>query len=164
MLRRYYRCCRFKIADCRLWIVDCKKENYMLKKIIAAGGLVLNDKKELLMIFRRGKWDLPKGKLDDGESIEACALREVKEETGIQNVTAENFLGITCHKYFDKYSKQEALKETHWFKMHADGAQPLIPQTEEEIEIIEWVDKKNISEKLNNSYPNIIEIINKMEA
>ena len=55
----------------------------MAKKIIAAGGLVFNDKNELLMIFRRGKWDLPKGKLDEGEDIEDCAVREVKEETGL---------------------------------------------------------------------------------
>jgi 8-oxo-dGTP pyrophosphatase MutT (NUDIX family) len=134
-----------------------------MKKIIAAGGLIFNDKQNLLMIFRRGKWDLPKGKLDKGESIEECAIREVQEETGIQNVKAEKFLGITYHKYFDKYSKQETLKETHWFKMYADGIQPLIPQTEEDIEIIEWVDKKNIREKLSNSYPNILEIIEKTE-
>jgi len=135
-----------------------------MKKIIAAGGLVLNDKKELLMIFRRGKWDLPKGKLDGGESIEDCALREVKEETGLQKVDMEQFAGLTYHQYFDTYSNGEVIKETHWFKMHADGTQPLIPQTEEDIEIIEWVDKKDVSNKLNNSYPNIIEIIEKMQA
>jgi 8-oxo-dGTP pyrophosphatase MutT (NUDIX family) len=136
----------------------------MLKKIIAAGGLVLNDKKELLMIFRRGKWDLPKGKLDDGESIEDCALREVKEETGLQKVNLEQFAGLTYHQYFDTYSNQDAIKETHWFKMYAPGMQALVPQTAEDIEIIEWVDKKDVSVKLNNSYPNIIEIIDKMEV
>jgi len=135
-----------------------------MKKIIAAGGLVLNDKKELLMIFRRGKWDLPKGKLDDGESIEDCALREVKEETGLQKVDVEQFAGFTYHQYFDPYLNREVIKETHWFKMYAPQGQQLIPQQEENIELIEWVDKKNVSDKLNNSYPNIIEIIEKMEA
>jgi 8-oxo-dGTP pyrophosphatase MutT (NUDIX family) len=136
----------------------------MFKKIIAAGGLVLNDKKELLMIFRRGKWDLPKGKLDKGESIEDCALREVKEETGLGNVKLGKFAGLTYHEYFDTYLKQNLIKETHWFAMHAPGMQPLVPQTTEDIEIIEWVDKNNIPGKLNNSYPNIIEIIDRMEA
>ena len=59
----------------------------MKTKIIAAGGLVTNKHNELLMIFRRAKWDLPKGKLDEGESIEACAVREVEEETGIKNIS-----------------------------------------------------------------------------
>ena len=133
-----------------------------MKKIIAAGGLVFNDKNELLMIFRRGKWDLPKGKLDEDESIEACAVREVQEETGL-SVELQNFIGLTYHEYFDKYSRQDVRKETHWFKMHAPDAQQLVPQTEEDIEEIEWVDKKDIAEKLNNSYPNIVEIINKIE-
>ena len=53
----------------------------------AAGGLVLNENKELLFIFRRGKWDLPKGKLDEGETIEQCAIREVAEETGVKNIS-----------------------------------------------------------------------------
>ena len=134
----------------------------MLKKIIAAGGLVLNDEKELLMILRRGKWDLPKGKLDDSESIEHCALREVKEETGLQQVNIENFIGLTIHEYFNIYLNEDVIKETHWFKMHAPGNQTLIPQTEEDIEKIEWVDEKNVQQKLNNSYKNIIEIIGKL--
>ena len=78
-----------------------------MKKIIAAGGLVLNEKNELLMIFRRNKWDLPKGKLDEGESIEACALREVKEETGLQKLKLEKFIDITFHDYADPYLDQQ---------------------------------------------------------
>ena len=65
-------------------------------KIIAAGGLVTNENNELLMIFRRGKWDLPKGKLDKGETIEECAIREVEEETGIGNhMTCPSMIGVT---------------------------------------------------------------------
>ncbi|MFS8083044.1 MAG: NUDIX hydrolase [Ginsengibacter sp.] len=133
-----------------------------MKKIIAAGGLIVNDKHELLMIFRRGKWDLPKGKLDEGESIEDCALREVKEETGLQNVKLENLLGLTFHEYFNTYTNENVIKETHWYKMHATADQPLIPQTEEDIEIIEWVDAKDVMQKLGNTYPNILEIVNKL--
>ncbi len=134
-----------------------------MQKIIAAGGLIFNDKDQLLMIFRRGKWDLPKGKLDEGESIEACALREVKEETGLQQVNIENFLGETFHEYFDRHLNKDVVKETHWFKMFAEDNQPLIPQQEEDIEIIEWVDAENVQHKLNSSYANIIEIIKKLK-
>lgn len=135
----------------------------MKKKIIAAGGLVQNESKELLMIFRRGKWDLPKGKLDKGESIEACALREVKEETGLTNVEIIELAGKTVHEYTDEYSNREVTKETYWYKMYALENQLLIPQKEEGIEAIEWVDEKNIQEKLKNSFINIIEIIEKLK-
>lgn len=134
-----------------------------MKKIIAAGGLVFNDKNELLMIFRRGKWDLPKGKLDEGETIEACAVREVQEETGLTKIELQDTVGITYHEYFDKYSKKDVIKETHWFKMYAHGDQPLIPQTEEDIEEIEWVNTNQISEKLQKSYINIAEIIERIK-
>ncbi len=131
----------------------------MKKKIIAAGGLVFNDDDELLMIFRRNKWDLPKGKLDGDESIEECALREVKEETGLKNLQLEKFINITLHEYFDQFSNEEVVKETHWFKMLASNNQQLIPQTDEGIEEIEWVNEEDLAVKLRNSYANIIEII-----
>ena len=134
-----------------------------MKKIIAAGGLILNEKNQLLMIFRRGKWDLPKGKLDEGESVEECALREVKEETGLQNVERGDFLGLTFHEYFNTHTNEDVIKETHWYKMNATADQPLIPQTEEDIEVIEWVDEKDVEQKLMNTYPNILEIVKKLK-
>lgn len=134
-----------------------------MKKFIAAGGLVYNDKNELLMIFRRGKWDLPKGKLDEGETIEACAVREVQEETGLQEVEIKSFAGITYHEYFEPRINDDVLKEAHWYIMYAPGIQPLVPQTEEDIEVIEWVDKKNIPLKLENSYANIAEILEEVK-
>jgi 8-oxo-dGTP pyrophosphatase MutT (NUDIX family) len=133
-----------------------------MKKIIAAGGLVLNDNKELLMIFRRGKWDLPKGKLDEDESMESCALREVEEETGLKKLKLAKFIDTTIHTYTDPYSNEEVIKETHWFKMYAPNNQQLIPQLDEGIEEIEWVNNKGLQEKLQNSYVNIIEIISKL--
>jgi len=59
----------------------------------AAGGLVINEKKELLFILRRGLWDLPKGKNDGNEDSKECALREVKEETGF-DIEVKKLLGV----------------------------------------------------------------------
>lgn len=129
--------------------------------IIAAGGLVENENGDLLMIFRRGFWDLPKGKLDEGESIEECAVREVEEETGLKNVQLKEFLGITKHEYFDRYSTRDVIKETHWYRMYASQNEILIPQTEEDIQKIEWVATKELGSFLKQTYPNIVEIVEK---
>lgn len=134
----------------------------MVAQIIkAGGGLVFNEKDELLMIFRRGFWDLPKGKLDEGETIEACAVREIKEETGLQQVTLGKFIGITEHQYFDKFINKEATKQSHWYAMTANGSQTLLPQTEEDITEIRWVSKQELPLLLSKSYPSIVEIVNK---
>jgi ADP-ribose pyrophosphatase YjhB (NUDIX family) len=135
-----------------------------MKKIIAGGGLVLNEKNELLMIFRRGKWDLPKGKLDDDESIEQCAMREVKEETGIANLALVKFIGITNHEYFDNWIKEKVIKESHWYLMKSSSTERLIPQTVEDITEIKWMQEDEVNDALANSYPSIIEIINKWKS
>lgn len=129
------------------------------KRIIAAGGLVFNEQEELLMIFRRGYWDLPKGKLDRGETIEQCAVREVEEETGIRDITVVRFISITLHEYFDTYLDENVIKESHWFHMKVKGHQILVPQTEEDISIIKWVGKAQLPEYLNNTYPNIESVL-----
>src|ERR1044071_5972343 len=85
----------------------------------AAGGLVTNDKDEILIIFRRGKWDLPKGKLDEGEKLEDCAIREVEEETGLKNVKLYSPLTVTFHTYHE--GTKFILKESHWFMMGTTG-------------------------------------------
>ncbi len=82
----------------------------MLTPIIAAGGIVVNPNKEILWIFRRGFWDLPKGKLDPNESIEACAIREVMEETGISNLVLGDLILTTKHLYHDTYLNTEVEK------------------------------------------------------
>src|SRR5215218_6550882 len=109
----------------------------MAKKIIAAGGIVENENGEILFQFRRGVWDLPKGKLDDGESLEECAVREVEEETGLKKVELEEFLLATYHTYHE--NGKQVLKESHWYKMRADGRQELTPQTSEDISEVKWV-------------------------
>ncbi len=130
-------------------------------KIIAAGGLVQNTQGDILFMFRRGKWDLPKGKLDEGETIEACAVREVEEETGLINIDLGKLIGITNHEYtMDKVLYE---KETHWYEMKVNEEQILVPQTEEDILELKWVNKLALNQYLANSYDNIREIIAKAE-
>lgn len=130
-----------------------------MQKIIAAGGLVVNENGELLFIYRRKHWDLPKGKLDKNETIEECAIREVKEEVGIKNVKIVCFLYKTEHQYFDKWIQQEVIKETHWYLMKTKSTEKLYPQLEEDIEKIEWVNTLKMDKYLNNTYPTIIKVI-----
>lgn len=125
--------------------------------IQAGGGLVLNNDGEMLLMFRRGKWDLPKGKLDPGESMEECAVREVKEETGIQVKILKKRL-VTYHTY--KENGKYLLKESHWYDMLAEGTQELVPQTEEEISDLRWVNKGSLKELLKNAYPSVIDVVN----
>lgn len=131
-----------------------------MKKIIkAGGGLVRNGEGELLLIFRRGKWDLPKGKLDEGETIEACALREVEEETGVKHLALGELISVTWHEYFDKWLGEEVIKETHWFKMDVAGVPALVPQTEEDITAIEWTKKSDLPKRMEQSYITIIDVL-----
>src|SRR5689334_10684818 len=125
--------------------------------IQAAGGLVKNDENKVLMIFRRGKWDLPKGKLDKGEKIEDCAIREVEEETGLKNVKLNSPLTITYHTYHE--GTKFILKESHWFMMTVTGKQQLTPQTEEDIFDIKWVSPDDVNSYLPESFPLIADII-----
>lgn len=123
----------------------------------AGGGLVRNEAGKLLFIFRRGKWDLPKGKLDAGETIEQCAAREVREETGLSFVELKKPLLITWHTY-DENGKH-FLKETHWYLMDAHGNEKLIPQQEEQITESKWVDKTDLPHLAGNTFPSIVDTL-----
>jgi 8-oxo-dGTP pyrophosphatase MutT (NUDIX family) len=123
--------------------------------IIAAGGLVQNSKGEFLLIYRRGFWDLPKGKLDAGELIPECAVREVQEETGIQTLELGPFICSTTHHYFDKWLNKDVVKHTHWYTMLSLENEGLVPQTEEDIEKIEWVPREQLPQYLLQTYPTI---------
>jgi 8-oxo-dGTP pyrophosphatase MutT (NUDIX family) len=133
--------------------------HFMLTPIIAAGGIVVNPNKEILWIFRRGFWDLPKGKLDPNETIEACALREVMEETGVSNLVLGDLIMTTTHLYHDMYLNTEVEKTTYWYKMTTDQLQDGIPQTEEEIETIAWVKKEDIAPYLAKTYDTIKQVM-----
>ncbi len=125
--------------------------NYSI--INAAGGIVINKEREVLMIFRRNKWDFPKGKIEEGESPELAAMREVAEETGIRDFCISKQLPSTFHTY--ELCGQLILKETYWFVMHNQGNEKLIPQTEEDISLAEWVPKSMVDINLANSYPSL---------
>ena len=131
----------------------------MLTPIIAAGGIVVNPNKEILWIFRRGFWDLPKGKLDPNESIEACAIREVMEETGISNLVLGDLILTTKHLYHDTYLNTEVEKTTYWYQMTIDTNQEGVPQTEEDIEAIAWVKKADLGPYLAKTYENINQVM-----
>jgi len=121
--------------------------------IEAAGGIVENDEKKYLFIYRNGKWDLPKGKMEAGEAPDETAIREVKEECGIQNIVIDHFLLDTYHLFTE--NKKKRLKITHWYKMREQDKSPLVPQTEEGIEKVEWIDVLSNDFPLANSYENI---------
>jgi len=134
--------------------------------IQAGGGLVSNGEQAWLFMFRRGKWDLPKGKLDAGETLEQCAVREVGEETGLSAIQLHSPLLITYHTY-DENGKH-ILKETHWYRMSVSGGQAAIPvpdkriakfQADEAITEIVWADKERIAAMTKNTFPSIIDVL-----
>lgn len=123
----------------------------------AAGGLVKNESGQALMIFRRGKWDLPKGKLDPGESLEDCAVREVQEETGLKNVKLIKPLLVTYHTYHE--GTKFILKESHWFLMESSATENLRPQTEEDIQEIRWVPRNELNRYMPEAFPSVIDVL-----
>jgi 8-oxo-dGTP pyrophosphatase MutT (NUDIX family) len=123
----------------------------------AAGGFVLNENSEVLMMFRRGKWDLPKGKLDKKESAEEGAIRETEEETGLRKISLIAPLITTYHTYHE--GTRYILKETKWFRMKVTGEQKLVPQAKEQITKLEWVRKNELKEYMENSFPSVGDVL-----
>ena len=140
-----------------LFSKNIKKDWEVLRKIyqpmIAGGGLVVNEKKEVLFIFRDEKWDLPKGRIEEGEDIKETAIREVEEECGIKDVVLQNFL-ITTYHLFTK-GEDKILKETHWYLMLSQYKGTLKPQQEEGITEVCFKDEKETETTLLNTYANI---------
>ena len=118
------------------------------RPVTAAGGILTRgrtENPEILLILRRGIWDLPKGKLDAGEEIEECAIREVCEEVGIDDVAITAPLGQTIHGYRD--GAGYAVKTTHWFAMCTDAVD-FDPQRKEQIEEVKWVPLSEARERM----------------
>ena len=140
-------------------IVTNNWQSYCAKHILieAAGGFVQNPEGQLLMIYRNGKWDLPKGKREVGESDKDCALREVVEECGLTNLSLNSFFKKTYHTY--ELNGESILKITSWFLMHSDYRGIFIPQTSEGIMNVKWVNRNNIDKYVKNTFGNIAEIL-----
>ncbi len=130
-------------------------------EIKAAGGVVRKNN-SFLFIYRNKKWDLPKGKIDHGESPEEAALREVREECGLTGLRIVKPLPSTFHIYQSTYPKTKGdwiFKETYWFEMAYNGIEKGTPQLEEGIEQVRWFDKSRLSETLSNTYANLHALI-----
>ena len=134
----------------------------MFKRVEAAGGLVKNENGEFLMIHRKGSWDLPKGKLDKGESIEECSIREVEEECGISDIKLKEKLVTTYHIY--SLDKNPCIKPSHWFNMEVKGSPELTPQKEEDIEKAKWIKPKKVPDLLEKAYPSIREVFESLDT
>ncbi|MGC9332370.1 MAG: NUDIX hydrolase [Bacteroidales bacterium] len=130
--------------------------------IITGGGVVKSKDGRYLFIYRRKRWDLPKGKSEKNECPETCALREVSEECNIDTdkLKIHDKLGITYHLY--KQISRTILKENHWFLMTYFGDKnSLKPQAEEDIEMCRWVNKTDIPDLMKKTYPSIRDIVEK---
>ncbi|MBQ0153053.1 MAG: NUDIX domain-containing protein [Chryseobacterium sp.] len=131
----------------------------LFRIIEAAGGLVYQPNGDLLFIKRLGKWDLPKGKMEIGESREESAIREIEEETGLRDVVLGQFINTTYHIYIER-NGDRVLKFTHWFKMDFDGEDTSKPQIEEGITEVAWKNTSQIeSEVFPSTFKNIQLII-----
>ncbi len=121
----------------------------------AAGGIVVNAAGEWLMIRRNGRWDLPKGHIEPGETPDRCAVREISEETGVE-AQIKRPLCSTLHAYWFPKTARWELKRTHWFSLRAAaGAQQLRPQEEEGIIGVEWCAPERLDECLRGAFPTI---------
>ncbi|MEN8768560.1 MAG: NUDIX domain-containing protein [Candidatus Arcticimaribacter sp.] len=144
----------------QLYLYHAKEEKmwqlfYNLFKVIeAAGGIVQHRKtKKFLFIYRNNKWDIPKGRIEQDESVRAAGIREVEEETGVENLSITKSLPTTLHM-FHRNGKYR-LKKTYWYAMETDFEGALQPQEEEGIQKAEWVKKDKVSALFKNAYANI---------
>ncbi len=140
-------------TDASKFILDASQA---IKYSVACGGYVQNAQLEILFIYRRQKWDLPKGKLDKGETLAQCAIREVQEETGAQDITLGNLRNETFHVF--KPNEKYILKHTYWYNMQCSDA-TFTPQAEEDIEIVKWVNAIDVAMCLQNSFKSIEEVV-----
>lgn len=123
----------------------------------AAGGIVFNPYGEVLMIYRNDRWDLPKGKVEKGESFDEAALREVEEECGISQLSIIKTAATTYHTY--PYGEERILKCTYWFLMKCEDPDNIKPQKEEGITNLKWMNREALQYAAMQSYASIISLL-----
>ena len=158
LINEHYRGHNFFIicTDAKLFFKQMLKTVTVIE---AAGGLVKNEKKEFLFIYRNDTWDLPKGKIEKGETIKDAAVREVEEECGIVVKKLGKRICKTYHAYISR--GEVVIKKSYWFKMKAEGQEKLKPQKEEGITDARWFVKDKMGIILKNSFPSIIDVMEK---
>jgi len=161
VFRDFYKQAKKTEPGIYLILVDNAKEYFKkLRKayqvIKAAGGVVSTPDQEYLFIFRKGKWDLPKGKLDEGEKTRSAAVREVEEECGIRVGRLLDKLTNTWHVYEER--NEVIFKKTSWYTMEA-AKQKLVPQLEEDITDARWMSEDHFGSIQKNTYPTIMNIL-----
>lgn len=129
----------------------------LFRIVEAAGGVVFNKNKEILLIFRRGNWDLPKGKIDPGETTEKAALREVMEETGLRDVRLKRPFCTTYHIY-QGMEKKRILKPVYWYKMRSDDKN-LRPQKSEDIDKAVWENVDSFMKKNLPTFHSVMDVL-----
>lgn len=125
--------------------------------IEAAGGLVVNPRGELLMIYRNRHWDLPKGKMEAGESPAQTAVREVEEECGVKGLTIVRPLISTYHIFY--LNKNDCMKCTYWFEMTSKDTAKPTPQKEEGIQEAKWMSKEEVKKAMSKVYDSLQEVL-----
>jgi 8-oxo-dGTP pyrophosphatase MutT (NUDIX family) len=138
-----------------------KQVRQSITLIEAAGGLVKNEHKAFLFIYRNNKWDLPKGKIEKNETVKEAAVREVEEECNIMVGKLGEKICKTYHVYVNK--GEVVLKKTWWYKMKCKGQNKLKPQIEEGITDVRWFKKDEIDPILSNTFPSIMDVLEKVE-
>lgn len=141
-------------SDCPDGTYDSVRGEF--REVNAAGGLVSNRRGDFLLIRRDGLWDLPKGHQEAGEDIRVTALREVQEETGVNDLVLGDLVCVTDHCY--RRNDIWHLKHTWWYRMTYTAPVDLVPQTEEDITKAAWVAKSSLPPFLKDTYPSIKEV------
>lgn len=129
------------------------KKYFLLER--AAGGIVFKEN-SVLSIYRLKRWDFPKGHVEMGETDNQTAIREVMEETGIDELSICKDLGYTYYVF--SRNNQFILKETHWYQMQTTSNKILVAQAEEGIEKATWIPINNINTVISNTYPSLIDL------
>ncbi len=156
----------FEQADIQNLLIYFEDADYLFRQfssyfslVKAGGGVVSNPDSEVLLIFRRGKWDLPKGKNERGETPEQTAIREVSEETNLQNLKLNDFITDTFHTYY--VGNNAILKQTRWYHLSNNGEDTLVPQVNEDITHAIWVSPEHLKDYYQNMFHSIIEVLEK---